>query len=485
MRPDRRGHWSTNRYNPLIQALLATSVLSYGEPGMAASRGDPEIQKLKKQLQQYQEQLSATLQRLSDLEERNAVVDQIVRAKEDQDSKKKSLGTSVARYQGEPATGNTSAAESRNIQAQPDTEDPLKSGVPKSRYLNGFYDGGFSLRTKDNRFSITINGLAQGRYTLNLPNQYYGNQNQTFDLALGRLFFSGTAFDPNISYFFFYQTSTLSNSNRVDTIDWWGRYQFDNLGIKAGRILPLYTRQFYNDIGKYLFMDLEETEYAFSLQRTPGAEVAWKNDGLTLSLTAGNSVRALDATGEQNSNYKLAGIARANYDILDPYTYVQETIPKVVDKPQLSVGAAFGYNPIDSSSSLQNTINKMDTMNGTLDFGYRYQYFSAQASAYIRGNSRPRGTGPATSTDYGWYVQSGYFLLPERLELGVKANQIAFDYNDGSPFKNQYVGAVGLNYYFYEHNFKLQSDYSHISGYNWIDQPLIDNRIRLQGQIYF
>lgn len=432
------------------QPILALSLLFSPVLVMADYHKDDNRELLEK-LKEYQYQLETTNQRLEELEQRQAATSKKL--------KKASEGT-------ETAADNT---------GKPESGHPLKS----------LYDGGFTWKTDDKRYSITINGLAQARYTLNLPNKNTGNESQGFDLALGRLFFSGTAFDPNLSYFFFYQTSTLANTNRVDTIDWWGKYQLGDVGIKAGRILPQYSRQFYTDIGKYLFMDLQLPEYAFSLQRTPGTEVMWKSGPWTLSLTAGNSVRALDSDTQQNSGLKLAGIGRVVYDVLEPYTYVQETIPDHVEKPQLSIGAAFGFNPVDADSGLQNTRAGMDTYNGTVDFGYRYQHFNTEAAAFWRKDHSPKSTGLNDSDNYGWYWQAGYYLLPKRLELAGTASQVNFEQQQGSSYKNQTVGAVGLNYYFYEHNFKVQADYSHIAGEDWNDNSLEDNKIRVQGQVYF
>ncbi|POZ51445.1 hypothetical protein [Methylovulum psychrotolerans] len=450
-------------------ALIVGCILS---PSLASAKGvSKETVLLRKQMQEYQQQLEVTNTRLQELEQREAARN----APKYQDTVGK---TAVVQ--------DTPTAKGRNVQEQADVEDPVAAKVPVERYLKGFYDGGFSLRTQDNKFSLTINGLAQSRYTLSLPNKAAGNDNQTFDLALGRLFFSGTAFDPKLSYFFFYQTSTLSNNSSVSTIDWWGKYQLGDVGIKTGRILPQYSRQFYTDIGKYLFMDLQAPEYAFSLQRTPGAEAMWKPGKWTLSLTAGNGVRALDSGTQQNVGTKIAGIGRIVYDVLAPYDYVQETSPAGIGTPQLSVGAAFGFNPVDASSGLQNVSVGTDTYNGTADIGYRYQYFSTEAAFFWRQNNRlQRIVGPSTTNDYGWYWQAGYYVLPKRLELAGTANQVLFEYQDGSPFKNQTVGSVGLNYYFYEHNFKLQTDYSYITGKDWADHTLNDSRLRVQAQVYF
>lgn len=446
------------------------------EPSLVLAKDDTsEIKKLRQQMLEYQEQAKANSERLQELEKKEAL------RKSDT-----TLGINNGNTSPSVTTGNVTAKK-LNRQEESDLEAPVAGKIPKDRYLSSFYDNGFKLSTNDNRFSLAINGLVQARYTLNVPSKYTGDTNQGFDLALGRLFFSGTAFDPNLSYFFFYQSSSLNNNNQVQTIDWWGKYQLNDIGIKAGRILPQYSRQFYTDIGKYLFMDLQQPEYAFSLQRTPGIELSHKVGKWTTSLTVGNSVRALDSAGEENFGAKLAGIGRVVYDVLDPYTYVQETIPDVVETPQLSVGLAGGYNPIDANSSLQNTIKGMDTYNVTADIGYRYKLFSAEGAFFGRKDHNPLSINPAStdSNNYGWYGQAGYYLIPKRLELAGTANQVAFENQNGSPYKNQTIGSVGLNYYFYEHHFKLQSDYSYISGHDWTGHGLEDNRVRLQAQVYF
>jgi hypothetical protein len=77
------------------------------------------------------------------------------------------------------------------------------------------YDRGFFLRSKNGRFSLSINGLAQIRYSLFKPNAIsrYGFNNNTqsdFEIYLGRLAFSGNVFDPSLKYFFQIQGFTTA-----------------------------------------------------------------------------------------------------------------------------------------------------------------------------------------------------------------------------------------------------------------------------------
>src|SRR5262245_21155101 len=80
----------------------------------------------------------------------------------------------------------------------------LEAGYTRPRLgaeleMPDIYDGGFFVKTKDDSFALKINGFGQFRYTFFSPEQ--GKDNNNFDLALGRLAFSGHVFDPKFSYF--------------------------------------------------------------------------------------------------------------------------------------------------------------------------------------------------------------------------------------------------------------------------------------------
>ena len=122
------------------------------------------------------------------------------------------------------------------------------------------YDGGFYLRSKDKPFSIVVNSLGQFRYTFFKPTG--DNANQTFDVALGRLAFSGMMFDPKLSYFMQIQGSTLGDNNNITMLDWWLNYQFSpEIGVQAGRFVLPYSRQFYTPPAYLMFADLSQADY--------------------------------------------------------------------------------------------------------------------------------------------------------------------------------------------------------------------------------
>lgn len=345
------------------------------------------------------------------------------------------------------------------------------------------YDNGFFIRSRDNRFSLVVNGFAQARYTFFEPDE--GRSTHNFDVALARLAFSGSVFDPNVAYFFQFEASTFGNNNRVTMLDWWMQYRFSpDLSVQAGRFILPYSRQFYTHPGNLLFSDLSEADYAFNLQRAVGAHAAGKFGRLSYHVAALNSIRALDAGGQQNVGDEIATLGRLELDILEPYGYL-ETSPTPASAPQLSVGVAAAYNPIDEASAFQNVLPGDRTTNVTLDAGFRWQRLTLQGAGYYRHNNL-KIAGRSDSDDWGYYGQIGYYLVPERWEIAGRISGVNFDqpnHPDVLGDTTEYV--LGLNYYLYGHHVKLQMDYSFLERDPFIGRNRDDHRLRVQTQVLF
>ena len=182
----------------------------------------------------------------------------------------------------------------------------------------------------------------------------------------------------------------------------------------------------------------------------------------------------------------MAGLGRIELDILKPYGYL-ETSPKPVVDPQLSVGLAAAYNPIDGTSSLQNLIAGDTTTNVTLDLGYRWGGVSFQTAAYYR---RDNYTTPGLGhgNDWGFYTQTGFYVIPERLEIAGNISGVQFDkLNVAGVNKRTTAYSFGVNYYLYGHNLKIQADYAYLDNVAFKGQPkaVDSNRFRLQSQFLF
>ena len=343
------------------------------------------------------------------------------------------------------------------------------------------YDNGFFIRSQDGRYSLSLNGFLQARYTLTAPDT--GRSRNNFDVALAHLAFSGNVFDPKVKYFFQYEATTFGNSNRSTLLDWWMQYSHSPyLRAQAGRFLLPYSRQFYAHPGHLLFPDLSAADYAFNLHRAIGLHLSGKVGRLSYHGLVTNSIRALDAGGQQNAGAEVAWQGRLEYDLLEPYGYL-ESSPTPAATPQLSIGVAAAFNPVEQASRFQNVMPGDRTTNVTIDGGFRYQGFSVQAAGYYRRNNLEALN--EVGHDWGYYGQIGYYLT-EKLEIAGRVSGVDFQFANNPRTAGdvrEYTG--GVNYYLYGHHVKLQVDYSFLDGEPFVEGSTSADRLRVQTQILF
>ena len=382
------------------------------------------------------------------------------------------------------------ALESRMMELEAKEKERAEKGVDfgyaagtrkKGFAAEDVYDNGFFIRSKDGRYSINLNGFLQARYTLTAPNE--GKSRNNFDVALARLAFSGNVFDPKVKYFFQYEATTFGNSNTTTMLDWWMQYSHSQyLNVQAGRFILPYSRQFYTHPGNLLFPDLSVADYAFNLQRAVGANISGKVGKLSYHGVVTNSIRALDAGGQQNAGGEVAWQGRLEYDLLDAYGYL-ESSPTPALSPQLSIGVAAAFNPVDDPSGFQNVRRGDRTTNVTVDGGFRYLGFTAQAAGYFRRNNYEHLN--EVGHDWGYYGQLGYYLT-DKLELAARVSGVDFqfaNYVRTAGDVREYT--AGLNYYLYGHNVKLQMDYSYLDGDPFLGRATNADQVRVQTQILF
>ena len=215
------------------------------------------------------------------------------------------------------------------------------------------------------------------------------------------------------------------------------------------------------DIGITLLNDPDlPVNYYFGVFNGQGPNVtglgSFQSEGVDGSDNFRGRQYATGANFRNNAN-ELMYVARLNWNILGTPGYAEGDLT-YSQAPQLSIGGGYSYNPAVNTSSVLDpsdpananfslqsdltdlTISKRQlaaTGNGrllgngvmnlttwTVDTNIKYRGWSLHSEFYFRNNTLreqviqniPRQLGNST----GWYVQSGYYLIPKRLEAAVR-----------------------------------------------------------------
>ncbi|MDE3178415.1 MAG: hypothetical protein KGM47_02045, partial [Acidobacteriota bacterium] len=406
------------------------------------------------------------------------------------------------------ASTETSAKRSFESGHGAETTPGITSGLAPA----DIYKGGFFVETADKSFSVYMNGLFQTRFTWFKPGSSVARLGESpestsnFDVYLGRLAFSGSAFSPTLKYFIQMQGSTVGNGNGITLLDWFTAKTFSKgLTLQVGRFWTPFTYEYYDSPANYLFADLSTAEFAFVLPRAIGFEAYGQEGKLSYAGVIANSIPALDAPGQENFNNRMSYIGNLHFDILAPYGYVETDPSKnAAPKPELTLWGSVAYNPIAGSSGLENVAAGDKTTDATATAGFRYTRFTLQTTGYFR---RTNPLNLPNNDSWGYGEQAGFYLVPSRFEVaervsGVNWGGIQFPplapvsssslaVSNGwyagptFPYHNITEHSVGLNYYLFGHNAKLQLSYSYLTGNTFSHSKFNANRIWVQTQIMY
>lgn len=366
------------------------------------------------------------------------------------------------------------------------------------------YDEGFYVKDASGNHSLRINGLLQPRYTYFKTSdvqQLGGTESDTssFDIFLGRLYFSGSVADPSIGYWFTLQGGTSDGMTLLDAE--LSKTFSPYLTVEMGKYWSAYTYQYYVDIGQYLLPDLSLAEWSFSLGRQTGVRASGKAGKLAYSVSLSNSIAGSDIGNSTNLHTDLATIVNLNYDILDPYGYKEtDTTPGGPSRPQLSLWVSGMYNPVEYTSKWANDDAGEKTYGMTASLNYRYRNFGGQLSAYWK-NNQPNGN-TSDYDSYGWGEQAGYYIVPGKVELAQRVSHVKWgapqDFNTGGGREsNWYAGptgfaweklteyTVGVNYYLKGNHAKVMAAYTRYDGEGFTGTGFEADRFTLQTQIAF
>lgn len=340
--------------------------------------------------------------------------------------------------------------------------------------FNNIFDKGFRFQTDDGDYSLQFKTRIQLRYA-NSMREGSANDQQSF--MARRIYFTGTGsfLTKNLTY-----NMTLQPTNggvAADTLYYsWLNYKFmDASQVLFGLHKLNFNREEMTSSGKQQFVDRSLANERFNLDRSLG--LVWHGKAFDkkleyyLTVANGRSTRA-----NLNGNQEMLYIARVAYNPLGEFGYSESDTDNTQDL-LLSVGLGGTYFQEETAVSA----TQDDVLMGNADFTLKFHGFSFQSEVFYR-NTDPGAA--ASVRDAGYYAQAGYFLIPKKFEIAVRASSLFDDmgdngsavyFNNGSltglggvndgvdeaaDADNEHEFSAALNYFFKGHNLKLTGQYT-------------------------
>ncbi len=378
--------------------------------------------------------------------------------------------------------------------------------------LQAGYDGGFFIKSSDDKFKIKFNGLVQFRWThyaTRKNNQYlvpgFRRSDRTgFDVNRFRFIVGGHAYSEDLTYSMTFDSSESVGYNTRLLYGWVNYRIMDELQIKAGIFRLASTRADFGSTSAMQFVEYPMMNAVFGLGRGLGVRLWGK-------LLEGKGYYWFDVTNRWNGtgqtitndeNLYAAGhdnipaiTFRTVWNILegecvhpeDSGEFFEPCDFAVFTSPALNVGFHAAWTEDEHDGQLRIPFPRrtlfrpggfgltdsqgLQVTQFGLDMGFKYQGFSATAEYVLRildvreSQSAPFTnlflfTGDdSTNVQHGAYLQLGYFLpipgLERKLELVGRVGGIS-TLSGGS--EGTWTYAAGLNYYIEGHKVKIQTD---------------------------
>ncbi|HUO10095.1 MAG TPA: porin [Phycisphaerae bacterium] len=391
------------------------------------------------------------------------------------------------------------------------------------------YNNGFFIQTADANFKLNVNGVMQLRYTfakdtLQNPSAFTkkpasGDVNG-FDIRRARLIFSGNAFSPDVTYClsgdFGCDYSSKTDLGYFQLLDAYVGYRFnDALKLRIGSFIVPFSRAEYNYAGLQL-VDFPAELVPFDPVRAIGASVLGQPipDRLSYEVNMNNGQKSnllgrSSEIGTGANDNRLAFYSRIQYagagklsDFLD-----EPDLRKDTSSLAWQIGAAAGYESANTSanafpspqgsatvpglSTIQSpgfasayTLNG-DLYRATIDATAKYRGLSILSAAYFQqvnqnpGEDVTPSISPSSFFQTGFYGQAGY-MLNKHWELVARAGDL---FTEGADNQMQ-TYALGVNYYLFGQNLKIQSDLTYIPNEAAYANSCIDTAINTQDLIF-
>jgi len=394
-------------------------------------------------------------------------------------------------------------ALARKLRNQDNLEERLNGAVekmvarladeqPTTSYKVG---KGFGWSTPDGKFAMRIGGRLQVRLSFShFTDDNHNRKNDdrpNFTVPRARIWVRGHAFQPYWKYKFQFDIagdeadttvsgSKFSSTNRLTELkDAWVEFaKWHQFTVRGGQFKVPYSRQELTSSGKQQFVDRSLIGKVFVPGRNSGVMVFGRLGGEKdhlLEYYAG----VFDGEGENKTNNDQ-GLMYAGRVAVNPFGQLKYTESDLRPEEKwnkflLAIGAN-GY--VHQDDNLQ---NQDDDWSVGGDLAAMWRGFSGLAELHYRKNGVKNGRDVKI---LGWLGQLGYMLIPETLEVALRADSIDYDNSMGQSAQREYLLVLG--YFMEGHDLKIQADFGRVERHYYDTSKNKDEwRFRLQFQLIF
>lgn len=395
------------------------------------------------------------------------------------------------------AIGDAQAAQPKSETAQAEL-DLLKDNL-RVGYEEGFILAGrdiSDLGGEDLPFRLKFNGWGQLRMS-NFFSEGPSRDFAQFQLKRARLIFSGHAFTPDFSYFIALDGRSASN----DTIRLLDYYLSYDLGhhqwglqkrafiIKAGQYKIPFTLARFISGQEFQFADRSVASMYFDANRSLAAGLygerkpwgqllTWETAVFNGLITGGAET---GSSGTLDNNFAVSGrlayYPRGEWgqDDLCDWDFHEQVATRTGIAFAMSTinregSTEFGeIRVVDSGATLASllpgSIDQYHVATYCVDYSQKYRGWSFISEYYFRNISAFQGDSLPDLFDHGFWLQTGYFLIPKKLEALARWSRVVGKSGTlGSAEQSSDERAAGLTCYFRRHSAKLTCDATYLDG---------------------
>jgi hypothetical protein len=388
-------------------------------------------------------------------------------------------------------------ARAQTVPAAPSVESPPDK--PPAIQVRAKFGEGATIATKDDKVTLTLRARIQTQALFATNPDDADDPRTEFLVRRMRLEVKGNIIGEQLTY-----RVQLGFSNRDTEPDLRLPLRDAFLNWRAHRLLQLRFGQMKVPVGRQRVNSSSALETVdrsivvgeLNLDRDVGLYMH-SNDLVGTDGLLGYAIGVFGGDGRNrvNEHGGLLYAAQLSVAPLGRFDDLSEGDLRRGSKPRVlfSVGGAFNQNTNRAQSTLGNTytLSGFDYLHASVAAIFKFRGFSANGEFLYRRATEASHTGipsagKAAVTEYarsarGYFVQASQMMGPHWQAVARLGEYAPIGISDPKLTRSRELGG-GLNYYFAEHNLKIQADYFYLYGSDFSDGR---HQARVQVQAYF